>query len=46
MSKLSPKDFNSITDWIKQYVGMIKPEPLPKLSAPVYELVSNDTTQL
>ena len=39
--KLSPKDFNSITEWIKQYIGMVKPQPVQKLEAPLFDVLSN-----
>ena len=41
INKLSPKDFNSITEWIKQYIGMVKPQPVQKLEAPLFDVLSN-----
>lgn len=41
MAKLSPKDFSSITDWIKQYIDE-NMKPLPSLIAPYIELLNNN----
>lgn len=43
--KLSPKDFDSITEWIKQYIGT-EPEPTEQLLSPIIAVKSNTHTEL